>query len=60
MFLPVNRKKTSALLKNIFGWNDLFNFLENFTSRAFLFKSGLVYKHCVKSVRIRVSPNGGK
>ena len=28
----VSFKKTGALSKNIFGWVDLFNFLENITS----------------------------
>ena len=42
MFLTISTK-TGALLKNIFGWDDLFNFLEDITSWACLFKSGLNY-----------------
>ena len=44
-YIPISfcqlAQKTSALLKNIFGSDDLFNFLENITSWACLFKSGL-------------------
>ena len=32
---------TGALLKTIFGWDGFFNFLENITSWACLFKKGL-------------------